>query len=131
MANIERQENTTTGVVMFGPVYQQNTLVATAAIVLAAGTVLGRITADGKLKEYDAGAGDGSEIPVAILQNEVEFTAAGEQAVNAIIGGEVRAAKVSAYDGGAQTALTVAEIQALRDFTIIVRETDELSEFDN
>lgn len=131
MANIERQENTTTGVVMFGALYQQNTLVATAAIVLAAGTVLGRITADGKLKEYDAAAVDGSEIPVAILQNEVEFTAAGEQAVNAIISGEVRAAKVSAYDGGAQTALTVAEIQALRDFTIIVRETDELSEFDN
>lgn len=48
--------------------------IATAAGALAAGTVLGRITASGKLVPAAIGAGDGSETPVAILVEAVDAT---------------------------------------------------------
>jgi len=128
MANLERQENTTTGVVLFEPNYEQNTLNATGAITMVAGTVLGRITASGKLKEYDAGAGDGSEIPLAVLQDEQVFAGAGDVAINAIVGGQVRLTSLVAHGVG---ALTQGEVDQLRDFTILARATRELSEFDN
>ncbi len=39
-----------------------------------AGTVMGRITANGKFKNYDASATDGSEEPVGILLEDVDAT---------------------------------------------------------
>lgn len=129
--NLERQENTTTGVVLYEPRYEQSILIVAGAGTILAGTVLGRITASGKLTPYDAGAGDGSEVPIAVLQNERVFTGAGEVPINAIVGGQVRLSKLSVYNAGVPLALSQAEIDALRDYTILARETQELSEFDN
>lgn len=131
MANLERQENTTTGVVLWEPRYEQNTLNASGALTYPEGTILGRITASNKLKDYEPGASDGSEIPLAVLQNEAEFAGAGDLPINAIIGGQVRLVKISVFDAGTPRAPTQAEIDLLRDFTILARDTRELSEFDN
>ena len=129
--SLERQENTTTGVVLFEPRYEQNILNAAGALTYQAGTVLGRITANDKLTHYDPGAVDGSEVPIAVLQNDTTFTGAGDKPINALIGGELREGKLTAYNGGTPLALTQAEVDQLRDFTILARDTRELSEFDN
>ncbi len=41
-------------------------------LVLAKGSVLGRVTATGKLKLSASAAGDGSEVPMAILQEDLD-----------------------------------------------------------
>jgi hypothetical protein len=43
---------------------------------LVRGTIVGRITASGKFKAYDAAATDGSQNPVGILTNPVDATTA-------------------------------------------------------
>lgn len=128
MSNLEIQDNTTTGVVLMEPRYEQNILNATGAITMVAGTVLGRITASGKLREYTSGAADGSEVPIAVLQNEQVFAGAGDVPINAIVGGQVRREMLVAHGVG---ALTQGEVDELRDFTILARSTRELSDFDN
>lgn len=54
---------------------------------LAANTVVGRVTASGKIVECDLGAADGSEVPLGILVNAVDASA-GDKAGNIYIGGE-------------------------------------------
>lgn len=49
------------------------TVVSGAGVVLA-NTVLGRVTANGKLKPYASGNADGSEVAEAILTEEVDAT---------------------------------------------------------
>lgn len=128
MSTLERQENTTAGVVLFEPVYEPNTLLSAGALTYAEGTVLGRITASGKLTHYASGSADGSETPIAVLQNEQVFAGAGDVAINAIIGGQVRLSKLVAHGVG---ALTQGEVDELRDYTIIAKASRELSSFDN
>lgn len=60
------------------------TIVASAGKLLA-GTVLGRITASGKLKPYDNNNTDGSETAVAVLVYEVDATAAVDVPAVAIV----------------------------------------------
>jgi hypothetical protein len=129
--NIETQNNVTTGVVIFEPRYEESILIVAGAGTILAGTVLGRITASGKLTPYDSAAVDGSEVAIAVIQNEQVFTGAGEVAINAIIAGEVRLSKLSVYNSGTPLALTQAEVDALRDYAILARSSTELSEFDN
>ena len=60
-----------------------------AGEVLERGAVLGKVTADGTYKLAKAGAGDGSEVPNAILAEDVDATAGAVSNVNVIIRGEV------------------------------------------
>lgn len=54
---------------------------------LTSGAVLGRITASGKLKLCDSAAGDGSNVPVAILCEAVDATA-GDKVTSVYVAGE-------------------------------------------
>lgn len=64
-----------------------NFTIATAAGSLAAGTVLGRITASGKLIKSAIGAGDGSAVPVGILCEAVDASG-GDKVASIYVAGE-------------------------------------------
>lgn len=55
--------------------------IKTGAGALVAGTLLGQISADKKLKTSAAAAGDGSEVPHSILAEDVDATAADKEAI--------------------------------------------------
>lgn len=63
-------------------------------LTYAIGTLLGRVTASGKLVALQSDAVDGSQIPVGILAQEVTLDAAAEDSVPVCIGGEVAEEKV-------------------------------------
>lgn len=60
---------------------------------LTRGALLGRVTADGKYKQSDDGAGDGSETPVAILAIDADASSE-DQAVIVYVAGEFNENKV-------------------------------------
>tara|TARA_R110000787_G_scaffold57733_1_gene131751 strand:- start:974 stop:1360 length:387 start_codon:yes stop_codon:yes gene_type:complete len=128
MATFSRQDNSSAGVVIANPLYENVTLLAAGAVTWAAGTVLGRITASGKMTSYVAGAGDGSEVPIAVLRDEQVFSGAGDVAGNVIVAGRVRLAKLIAHGVG---AITTGERDELRDYGIVAETTSQLGELDN
>ena len=116
------------GIVVWDPVYQDETLTAAGAVTWAAGTLLGRVTASGKLTAYASGAADGSEVPIAVLKEEVVFAGAGDKADRPVVSGRVRRGDLVAHGVG---AITDAEADALRSMTIIPQNVAQLGEFDN
>lgn len=125
MANIEITQNDTTGVVIWEPVFADETLTSTGADTWAAGTLLGRITASGKMTIYTSGAVDGSEVPIAVLRDEVVFTGAGDLPGRPIIAGRVRREKLVADGVG---AVNQTEVDQLRDYGIIALSTVQLAD---
>ena len=93
--------------------------------------LLGRIAASGKLTAYASGAGDGSEIPIAVMRNELVTTGAGDTDLRVMISGKVRLDFLLDYNAGTPHALTTAEIDAIRNFGIIAVVDHELRNFDN
>ena len=134
MANIEITNNKTNGMVVWEPVYQDETLTAAGALTYPAGTALGRITTGAKLTHYAstpvAGA-EGSEVIVAVLANDVTFAGAGDAPIRALISGRVRASDITAWNSGTPAPLAISEKEMLRDMTIIVQETEQLTSQDN
>jgi hypothetical protein len=128
MATLEITNNDTTGLVLWDPVFEGNTIVDAGGDTYLAGTVLGRITASGKLTAYTSGAADGSEIPLAVLHEDLVLAAATDYPIRAIISGRVRRADLIAFGVG---AITVGEADELRGFGIISLSTVELSQLDN
>lgn len=126
--NIEITTNQTGSLDVFSPMYQQETLTSANADTWAKGTVLGRITTSAKLTIYTSGASDGSETPVAVLADEVVFTAAGDKSDQVIIGGRLRLEDLVADGVG---DITKAEQDALRSYGIIAISTKQLSKLDN
>ena len=84
--------------------------------VLARGSVLGRITATGKFVLSAAAAGDGSEVPRAILAESVDATAADVEAI-VYESGEFNEARVTL--GAGHTIASVRD--GLRDLGIYLR----------
>jgi len=106
-------------------VNQDETLSAAGALTYAEGTVLGRITASGKLTHYASGAADGSQTPVAVLEAAYTFTGAGDKRVRPIVSGQVRAESVVLHGVG---ALTVAVSDLLRSYGIVPVTSAELAD---
>ena len=128
MANIEIQNNQTRGVVVWEPVFDDETIVDAGGATYAAGTLLGRITANGKLTAYASGNVDGSEVPVAVLRDELVLVAATDTPCRPILAGRVRRGDMVAHGVG---AITDAEADALRDYGIVPLSTTQLAELDN
>lgn len=73
----------------YGPVLLDATIAAGADLVR--GTILGRITASGKLKAYASGSSDGSQNPVAVLMEDAAAATADVSAVAGFAGVYVEA----------------------------------------
>lgn len=70
---------------------------------LAAGTVVGRITASGKIMKSVIGAVDGSAVPIGIMVNAVDATAA-DKAGSIYVGGDFNVDAL-VWDAGYNTDL--------------------------
>ena len=120
--------NTTSGIVLWEPVYEDEVITSAGAATWLEGTLLGRITASGKMTAYESGNVDGSEVPTMVLTEEVVFAGAGDKPCRPLVTGRVRRAKLVAFAVG---AITVAEADLLRDFGIVSLTTNQLAEQDN
>ncbi|WP_243546389.1 head decoration protein [Pseudodesulfovibrio tunisiensis] len=87
---------------------------------LAAGTVLGKVTASKKYVVWDASAGDGSEIAATILGEDVTVPAAGDEAALRYVHGEFRKNGLT-WDPDADEAAIDAAIEALASKGIYVK----------
>ncbi len=110
------------------PVFDDDILLDAGGDTYPAGTLLGRITASGKLTAYTTGAVDGSQVPVAVLLDEVVLAAGVDTAGRPIIAGRVRRDDLVAFGVG---AITVAESDLLRSHSIIPVSSTQLAELDN
>lgn len=128
MATLEVTNNAPAGIVVWEPVFDDDTLLAAGAVTYVRGTVLGRITASGKLTHYASGNADGSEVPVAVLLDEVIFAGAGDIPFRPILAGRLKRVDMVAHGVG---ALTQAEVDQLRDYGIVALSTTQLAELDN
>lgn len=86
----------------FGPVLLPKTIASGADLVK--GTILGRVTASGKLAAYASGNSDGSENPVAVLLDDAAAAAA-DVDITAGFGGVYIEANMTGLDAAAKTAL--------------------------
>lgn len=130
MANHTYQNIDLSTVCIDTPFTQDEIIVATGAGTIAAGTLLGRVTASGKLLATATGAVDGSETPVSVLQYDIEAAGAGDLPCRPVLKGSVRADKCF-LAATPSTALTPAQKDALRTMGILAVEVDELGKFNN
>lgn len=128
MANLTRTVNTTTELILFGATFDDETLTSAGADTWVAGTLLGRVTASGKLTAYTSAAVDGSQVPLAVLAEDVEFAGAGDKPSRVIIEGHLRRGQLIAHGVG---AITKPESDLLRSYSILSSVTNDLSELDN
>jgi hypothetical protein len=84
--------------------------IAAAAGAMKSGTVLGKITASGKYKEYSNANSDGTETAVAVLYNEVPDSASDQKATAIVRFAEVKQAALTGYDANAKPELLAAGI---------------------
>lgn len=96
-----------------GSISREEVTIAAAAGALAAGTVMGKITASGKYVAYSNAAADGSEVAAGILYANVPDLAVDQEAV--II------ARMAEVIGNALTGSDAAGIADLAAKDIIVR----------
>jgi hypothetical protein len=87
--------------------------IASGAGILPRGTLLGKITASGKYLKSLAAAGDGSQVPDAVLLEPVDATAADAEAIVGLAG---RYATKGITFGAGHTAASVEDV--LRDKNI-------------
>lgn len=86
------------------------------------------VAADGKVVVYDRVGAGGAQIPFMVLHDEEVFTGVGTVPFRPIISGRVRRGDLVVHGAG---AITDAEADAMRDFTILAQTTIQLSELDN
>lgn len=104
-------------------------------LVLPIGTVMGRISATGLLTPLTSGASDGSQYPVGVLAANYTIVDGDTKEVRIVTGGEIDASLLDFQ--GSDTLSTVVDGKQLRDrlasdtVGLILRDVDQLSEFDN
>lgn len=79
--------------------------VAVSGSPILSGTVLGKVTANGKYKPYASGASDGSQTAVAVLYTQLNAQTGDAKAVAHVRNCEVSAANMTGLDANARTNL--------------------------
>jgi len=100
----------------------------------AAGTVLGRISATGKVTEMKSAATDGSELPIGVLATAItDLATVSDIDVNMCIKGDIAEDKV--VFNGSDVVTTAEQGRIYRDWLtlvgIILKSGTELTNFDN
>lgn len=117
MANMTVINNISAGIVVWDPVYEDNIFNDPVTGVYLAGTILGRIATSGKLIAYKSTNDDGSQVPVALLQNKLDFVGDIDISFRPIIAGRVRREDIVVHRSS--DIITNVEFDALRDYGII------------
>lgn len=132
MPNIEIQNNKTRGIVVWEPVFEDDTLTLAGADTLLAGTILARDSVSLNLVLYvKGGSTNENGIPKAVLLNEFVSTGAGDFPLRPVIGGRLRAGDLVIDADGDASNIDKAVLDQLRDFTITGLSTVQLAELDN
>ena len=112
--------------------FRNDTLTAAGALTIADGTLLGRITASGKLGVYDSGAATGLEIPVAVYSGDDRIIAgAGDVPIRAMVSGKVSKTRLIEQGKAAGVDITEVVVDQLRNYSIIPVDVTELNILDN
>ena len=93
-----------------GTLSRERIVVASGEGVLAAGTVLGKVTASGKYAAYDNVASDGTQAAVCILYDEVDATSADATGVGIFRHAEVKEVELTGIDAAGKTDLAAVQI---------------------
>jgi hypothetical protein len=111
---------------------EQGVITGSGADSFIRGTILGVITATGKYYPYNTGdSPSGTNIPKAILLNDVTTSASADYPAGIMLTGEIDEDKVM-IDGGTQGAnITQAIKDLLRTYGIIVKSKTEFGAIDN
>jgi hypothetical protein len=107
-------------VFLFDPTYRTETFTFSGAGTLAAGTILGRVTASGKLVACDLAAVNGSQVPVAIVDYDVVATGAGDKTIRAGIAGKFRAEKGLFANADPVTAAVLDQLRSMSLIPVLV-----------
>lgn len=98
-----------------------------AESVFPAGTLLALHSADGKFYAYDPASVVG-DIGVFVLTYDVTLAASASTGITALSAGKVNQRRLILHGGG---AITPTHLAALRDFSIIPIDVDQLGAYDN
>lgn len=136
MDNITITNYGTKDIVIWDPVFEDDSIYVLGPgfpVTYLAGTILGRnnLTGNltGNLTAYLPVAFDGTDIPVAILYEDLIVNNGDSIFFRPIVAGRVRRADVVVHNS--DVVITNAESDALRDCGIIPLTTVELAELDN
>lgn len=93
-----------------GAISREQVVIAAAAGAMAAGTVLGKITASGKYVAYNNGASDGSQTAAGILWDAVPDLAVDQKATAIVRHAEVTKSVLTGLDAPAEVELAAVGI---------------------
>lgn len=132
MANIEITNNKTRTIVVWEPVFEDDTVTFAGAATLKAGTILARDSVSLKLVPYvKGGSTNENGIPKAVLRDELTAAGAGDLPCRPIIGGRIRKGDLVIDADGDASNVDAAVVDQLRDFSVIALGTTQLAELDN
>ena len=132
MSNLEITNNKTRGVVIWDPVFEDDTVTAAGADTFAAGTILARDSVSLKLVLFvKGGVTNENGIPKAVLTEDLVFAGAGDLPARPMVGGRVRAGDLIIDADGDATNVDAAVLDELRDYGIVGLSTTQLAELDN
>lgn len=122
----------TATVQMFNDEYVDGMLTFAGAATVLAGTILARDSVSLNFVPYAiGGVTNENGIPKAIITYPVTATGAGDEAVRVGITGEYRFSKSVVDADGDNSNITAAIRDQLRDYGIILTDTEQLLELDN
>jgi hypothetical protein len=110
-----------------GEQFRDEVLLFTGAGTVAAGTILGRITATGKLKPWASGSSDGSQVPITVLTFDVTAAGAGDVSTRTLAKGVVNRNKLIIAADGNGNNITPAIIDQLRDYGITAIDVQDIA----
>lgn len=131
MANMNITNVDLGSVIYCDAVHEADTLNFAGTATYKEGTIVGRLTANGRLHPFTIGASDGSQTPIGVLTTEYSRTGSGTLPCRALITGKVRKERLVVHADGGPANLTQVHIDTLRDYGIVVLSVRDLSVLDN
>lgn len=132
MPNPEITNNSTNGVVIRNPVFEDDVITFAGAATLLAGTILARDSVSGNLVPYViGGVTNENGIPKAVIRDALTAAGAGDIPCRVIISGHLRLSHLVVDADGDNSNINKGILDELRDFTIIGLESTQLMQLDN
>lgn len=126
---VDNLNNTPDRLLLGDNVFKPSVFTAAGANTYPEGTVLGRNTSTSKFEVYASGGSNGTDVPVAVLRNELITTGSGDTNIRAIVGGLLQEDRVTEFGVGVLSTLVQDELRAASG--IRLKEVTELQFFDN
>ena len=132
MANIEITNNSTRGIVLYEPVFEDDKVTFAGAAVFKAGTILARDSVTLKLVLFvKGGSTNGNGIAKAVITQDLESAGAGDVVTKPLVQGQVRVSDLIINADGDASNVDAAVLDQLRDYGIVAISTTQLSQLDN